>query len=155
MHMDLRQLRYFLAIAEHRHFTRAAEACFVSQPALSQRIRSLERELGTSLFDRLPRGVELTAAGRVLRPHAERVVRDVENARIAVEEVVGQVRGEVSISTVQTANLSIVVESVARYRAMQPAVAVRVHEERSVDVIASVLAGKVNLGVVYLPLAER
>ena len=106
--MDIRQLRYFLAVAEHRHFTRAAQASFVSQPALSQRIRALERELGAPLFDRLAGGVELTTAGRVLRGYAERILRELENAKVAVEEVTGTVRGELSVSTVHTANLALV-----------------------------------------------
>src|SRR5690606_41173768 len=102
--MDIRQLRYFLAVAEHRHFTRAAQASFVSQPALSQRIRALERELGAPLFDRLAGGVELTTAGRVLRGYAERILRELENAKVAAEEVTGTARGELAGSTVQTAD---------------------------------------------------
>lgn len=150
--MELRQLRYFLAVAEHRHFTRAAEASFVSQPALSQQIQGLERELGAPLFDRLASGAELTTAGRVLREHAERVLREVENARVAVEEVVGTVRGELAVSAVHTANLVFVVDRLARFREEHPGVAVRIHEERSADVVQSVLAGKVNLGITYLPV---
>ncbi len=150
--MELRQLRYFLAVVEHRHFTRAARASFVSQPALSQQIQALERELGAPLFDRLPTGVELTAAGKVLHGYAERVVREVDNARLAVEEVVGTVRGEVSIATVQAASFAVVVDAVARLQARRPEVFVRVHEARSADVIADVVAGKVNLGVAYLPI---
>src|SRR5690625_7249931 len=107
--MNIRQLRYFLAVAEHRHFTRAAEAVSVSQPALSQQIRALEEELGTPLFDRLTTGIELTTAGQVLRSHAERILREVENARLAGEEVSGTVGGELSISAAHTASLLLVV----------------------------------------------
>ncbi|HEY8468412.1 MAG TPA: LysR substrate-binding domain-containing protein [Longimicrobiales bacterium] len=152
--MDVRQLRYFLAVAEHRHFTRAAQASFVSQPALSQQIRALERELGAPLFDRLTGGVELTTAGQVLRGYAERILRELENAKVAVEEVVGTVRGELSVSTVHTANLALVVDVLARFREEHPAVAVRIHEERSAEVVESVLSGRVNLGITYLPVAH-
>ena len=152
--MELRQLRYLLAVVEHRHFTRAAQASFVSQPALSQQIQALERELGAPLFDRLPGGVELTAAGKVLRGYAERAIHEVENARLAVEEVVGTVRGEVSIATVQTASFAVVVDAVARLQGCRPEVFVRVHEVRSAQVVADVLAGRVNLGVAYLPTDE-
>ncbi|HET9949846.1 MAG TPA: LysR substrate-binding domain-containing protein [Longimicrobiales bacterium] len=152
--MDLRQLRYFLAAAEHRHFTRAAEASFVSQPALSQQILGLERELGTPLFDRLSTGAELTTAGRVLRDYAERILREVDNAKAAVEEVANRVRGELSVATVHTANLALVVEALARFRREHPDVSVRIHEERSAEVVESVLSGRVNLGVTYLPVGH-
>lgn len=152
--MNLRQLRYFLAVAEHRHFTRAAEASFVTQPALSQQIRALEEELGAPLFDRLTTGTELTTAGQVLRGYAERILREVENARVAVEEVAGTVRGELSISAVHTANLAVVVDVLARFQRLHPTVAVRIHEERSTDVVESVLSGRVNLGITYLPVHD-
>lgn len=152
--MELRQLRYFLAVARHRHFTRAAEASFVSQPALSQQIRALEQELGTPLFDRLTTGAELTTAGRALQGYAERILREVENASAAVEEVAGMVQGELSISVVHTAVPALVVDVLAAFRELHPSVAIRVHEERSTDVVEAVLSGRVNLGITYLPVAH-
>src|SRR5690625_2765731 len=88
--MNIRQLRYFLAVAEHRHFTRAAEAVSVSQPALSQQIRALEEALGTPLFDVLTTGTEWRPAGQFLRSQAERIFREVENARLAVRRSLAQ-----------------------------------------------------------------
>jgi len=152
--MELRQLRYFLAVARHRHFTHAAEASFVSQPALSQQIRALEQELGAPLFDRLTTGAELTTAGRALHDYAERILRDVENGRVAVEEVAGTVRGELAISAVHTAVPALLVEVLAEFRELYPTVTIRLHEERSGDVLESVLSGRVNLGITYLPVAH-
>jgi DNA-binding transcriptional LysR family regulator len=152
--MTTRQLRYFLAVAEHRHFTRAAEASFVSQPALSQQIQALEKELGTPLFDRLARGVELTVAGTVLSGYAEQILREMENARLAVEETTGRVRGELSLSAVHTASVALVVEALASFRKAHPEVSVRMHEESSGRVVESVLSGHVNLGVTYLPVGH-
>lgn len=152
--MELRQLRYFLAVARYRHFTRAADASFVSQPALSQQVRALERELGVPLFDRLSTGAELTTAGHALHGYAERILREVENARVAVEEVVGTVRGELSVSAVHTAIPALVVDVLARFRERHPSVAIRIHEERSTEVVESVLSGRVNLGITYLPVAH-
>lgn len=152
--MELRQLRYFLAVAEQRNFTRAAEATFVSQPALSQQIRALEREVGAPLFDRLSTGAELTVAGQALRGYAERVLREVENARVAVEEAAGVARGELSVSTVHTAIPGLIVEVLADFRERHPSVAVRLHEEKSAEVVEAVLSGKVNVGVTYLPVAH-
>lgn len=150
--MELRQLRYFVAVADHRHFTRAAEAQFVSQPALSQQIQALERDVGAPLFDRLGRRVELTAAGRVLLEHARRVLREVENARAALEDVRGGVRGELTIATIQTANVGFLVDVIARFRRSHPGVMVRVREERS-DAVAGILrSGGAQLGLAYLPV---
>lgn len=152
--MDIRQLRYFLAVAEQRHFTRAAEQCFVSQPALSQQVLSLERELGAPLFDRLSTGAELTTAGRALLGHAQRILLEVENARVAVNDVAGTVRGELSVAAVHTASLALVVDAVAAFRQQHPAVSVRIIEERSSAVLDAVVTGRVNLGVTYLPTSH-
>ncbi|MFF1797436.1 LysR family transcriptional regulator, partial [Kitasatospora sp. NPDC058263] len=81
--MQLQQLRYFLAVAETRHFTRAAEAAHVAQPSLSQQIRALERELGAELFHRTRGNIALTDAGDALLPLARRILADTESARLA------------------------------------------------------------------------
>ena len=79
--MDLTQLSYFHAAATQQHFTRAAEAAHVAQPALSRQIRTLETELGLPLFDRVGRGVQLTAAGRAILPRVERILAEAEAIR--------------------------------------------------------------------------
>jgi len=79
--MNLSDLRYLVAVADHRHFGRAAEACFVSQPTLSTQIKKLERELGVELFERHPRQVLLTAAGEQVLQHARRVVHEADGIR--------------------------------------------------------------------------
>lgn len=152
--MELRQLRYFVAVAEHRNFTRAAESQFVSQPALSQQIQALERELDVALFDRLGRRVELTAAGRVLHDHARSVLREVDNARSAMDDVRGALRAEISIAAIQTAHVSFLVDVIARMRRTHPGVVVRVREERSEAVPELVRAGEVQLGLTYVPLVS-
>src|SRR5882672_222310 len=78
--MNLRQLRYFTAIADERSFTRAAEQLLVAQPSLSQQIKSLEAELGGQLLERLPTGVRLTAAGQAFLPEARAAVRHADRA---------------------------------------------------------------------------
>jgi len=85
--MELQQLRYFVAVAELKHFTKAADATHVSQPALSKQIAVLERELGSALFSRARGNVALTAAGETLLPYARRVLADVDSARIEVREL--------------------------------------------------------------------
>ena len=82
--MELRHLRYFLAVADAAHFTRAAQKLWVSQPTLSQQIKQLEEELGAPLFHRGAGGVQLTAAGEKFRPYALRVLREMEEAVAAI-----------------------------------------------------------------------
>ena len=82
--MELRHLRYFLAVADAAHFTRAAQKLWVSQPTLSQQIKQLEEELGAPLFHRGAGGVQLTAAGEKFRPYAERVLHEMEEAVAAI-----------------------------------------------------------------------
>src|SRR3954470_19455082 len=93
--MDLRQLQYFAALAEHRHFTRAAESIHVAQPALSQQIRRLEDELGVPLVDRTTRRVALTDAGEVLVGRARRVLAEVDAARAEMADLAGLRSGHV------------------------------------------------------------
>ncbi|MCH2221643.1 MAG: LysR family transcriptional regulator, partial [Dechloromonas sp.] len=91
--MELRQLRYFLAIAEHGSFSKAAGAVHVAQSALSHQLAQLEDELGQALFQRLPRGVELTPAGRAFHPHALSILRQVDDARNSVTQAEGETVG--------------------------------------------------------------
>src|SRR3954465_12665234 len=95
--MQLQQLRYFLAVAETRHFTRAAEVLGVAQPTLSKQIHTLEASLGAPLFDRVRGAVTLTAAGETLLPMAQRMVADADAAVGAGRDVVGLRRGEVRV----------------------------------------------------------
>src|SRR3954470_8245233 len=90
--MELRQLRYFAAVAEHANFNRAAERLHVAQPALSRQVGGLEKELGVVLFERLPRGVRLTPAGAAFGDRARRILAEVEAAR---EHALDAQRGKV------------------------------------------------------------
>ena len=91
--MNLRDLKYLVALADHRHFGRAAEACFVSQPTLSTQVRKLEEELGVALVERAPRRVMLTPVGIEIAERARKVIADVEQmaeiARRAVDAALG------------------------------------------------------------------
>jgi DNA-binding transcriptional LysR family regulator len=98
--MELRQLEYFVAVAEEANFTRAAQRIHVAQPAVSASIRQLERDLGEPLFDRSRRAVRLTVAGAALLPHARAALKSVADARTAVAEVSGLMRGSVVVGTV-------------------------------------------------------
>src|SRR5271168_1313335 len=102
--MELRHLRYFLAVADRTHFRRAAESMHVSQPTLSQQIQQLEKELETILFDRIGKRVRLTVAGETFRHYAQRVLRELEEAQVALLELDGLKRGKLFVGAVQTLN---------------------------------------------------
>src|SRR4051794_7983702 len=100
--MELHQLRYFVAVAELGHFTRAAERCLVAQPSLSQQIGKLEAELGRPLFARLGRVVRLPGAGRALYEQAVTILASVEEAKRQVADVSGEQAGVVSVGAIPT-----------------------------------------------------
>ncbi len=152
--MELRQLHYFLAIAEERHFTRAATRLFVSQPNLSQQIRQLEDELGAPLFDRSGRQVLLTAAGELFARHAQRVVRELEDAQRAIIELEGLQRGALALGVVQTVNSYLLPDVVTTFAASYPGIALRIEERAAGEVERAVGAGALQLGIGFLPASS-
>ena len=135
--MELRQLEYFVAVARHRHFTRAAADVSVAQPALSQQIRKLEAELGTDLFRRTTRRVELTDAGELLLPRARTILAEVESARQEVSELEGLLRGHVEIGSLPLASLG-VPSMLQEFRRLYPGIGIHLHEQ-AVDVVLAML----------------
>src|SRR3954447_21126043 len=105
--MELRHLRYFVAVAETSNFTRAAELSFVAQSALSQQVAALEKELGNQLFHRTSRAVTLTEAGEVLLPLARRILADVELAKMEMDALAGVQRGKLRLGLIQTAGTEV------------------------------------------------
>src|SRR5689334_20906248 len=112
--MELRQLRYFMAVAETNHFRRAAESLHVSQPTLSQQIHQLEKELGMTLFDRIKKRVRLTVAGETFRHHIQRVLHELDEAKVALLELDGLKRGKLYVGAVQTLNTYLIPPIIAR-----------------------------------------
>ncbi|MFH9352874.1 LysR family transcriptional regulator [Kitasatospora sp. NPDC017646] len=149
--MQLQQLRYFLAVAETRHFTRAAEAVHVAQPSLSQQIRSLERELGAELFHRTRGNIALTDAGDALLPLARRILADTESARMAVQETVQLRRGRVRLGAPPSLCTSLVPDVLRVFRDRYPGVALGVREGGSRDLVRWLAAGELDLALVITP----
>lgn len=149
--LELRHLRYFLAVAETAHFTRAARQLHVTQPTLSHQIRQLENQLEAPLFDRAGRKVRLTAAGETLRPFAERVLHELDAAQDALGELRGLRRGRLRVGLVQTVNTCVVPEIVARFCAAHPGVRVACTELSVEEIEAALEAGRLDLGVGFLP----
>ena len=150
--MELHQLRYFLAVARTKNFSRGAEQCHVAQPSLSQQIMKLEDELGERLFERTKREVSLTPAGDLLRVHAERVLQEVELARDGVREFRGLVRGRVVLGVLPTVAPYFLPQRLRAFSSRFPTVEVVVHEDTTDQLAAAVLAKEVDLALVSLPV---
>jgi DNA-binding transcriptional LysR family regulator len=150
--MDVRQLRYFLAIVDHGSVHRAAQELFVAQSSVSQALRALERDLGADLFHRTGRGLVLTPAGERLIGPARDVLRGVELARATVEAADGQSPGRLVITSTPAPSISPLAAMVSRFRVAHPAVEVAVRAAATpVEVVASVRAGNAELGLLGTP----
>jgi DNA-binding transcriptional LysR family regulator len=153
--MELRQLAHFVAVAEQRHFTRAATALHLTQSSLSASIRALERELGGSLFVRSTRRVELTEAGRALLPAAHRALAAADDGRDAVAGVHGLLRGQLTIGSLQTLGILDLAALLSRYHRRHPAVSIRLRNANVSALVHDTVTGKLDLAFVDLPLGER
>lgn len=147
--MELRHLRYFTAVAEEQHFGRAAERLHVAQPALSRQIRDLEHEMGFLLFDRLPRGVRLNAAGKLFLSDARRILHDVEEAKRRAERIARGQAGTLRIGIATAVSWhGVVVDSFREFRRRQPDAALELHHLLSVHQVEAVLSGRLDAGFV-------
>jgi DNA-binding transcriptional LysR family regulator len=153
--MELRQLSHFLAVAEERHFTRAAARVHLTQSSLSSSIRALERELGSDLFVRSTRQVELTEAGRALLPAARQTIATAEDGRDAVAAVRGLVRGHLAIGAIQALGLVNLPALVARFHRRHPAVTLRIHHAGAAELVRRTADGEIDLAIVDLPLGPQ
>ncbi|MEU8579344.1 LysR family transcriptional regulator [Streptomyces abikoensis] len=147
--MDLRRLRYFVAVAEELHFGRAAARLHMSQPPLSQRIRELENELDCQLFQRSAQGVRLTEAGSVLLGEARQVLDAAERARERVRET-GR-RRTIVVGTVAGAGLEFGPRAAAAFRRTHPDAQVRLCEAAISDPTAGLRSGRVDVALTRLP----
>lgn len=150
--MQLHQLQYFAAVADLRHFTRAAESVHVAQPSLSQQIRALERELGAELFHRARGHITLTDAGEVLLPLARRILADAETARREVQEVAQLRRGRVRLGAPPSLCASLVPDVLKDFHRRYPGVDLVVHEDGSQDLVRVLAAGELDLALIITPL---
>src|SRR3712207_813290 len=151
--MDLRQLRYLVAVADERQFTRAAARMHVAQPALSQQIRRLEDELGLALVDRTTRRVALTGAGELLVARARRALAEVDAARAELEDLAGIRSGRVMIGAMQSLGPLDLPALLADFHAAHAGVELSIREGMSDELLAMLHADQVDLA--FLSLAGR
>ena len=145
--MQLHQLAYFVAVAEHRHFTRAAEEMRVAQPSLSQQIRTLEHDLGAPLFHRIRGNVSLTEAGEVLLPIARRILAETESARLAIRELDELDRGRVRLGAPPSLCTGLLPAMLSAFRRRYPGIQLELHESGSGDLRQRLAEGGLDLAL--------
>ena len=146
--MELHELHAFEAVAKYRSFTRAAEALFLTQPAVTRQIGSLEAKLRTRLFERLGRTVRLTAAGEVLHRYTTEILRLAAEAESAVGDVATGAAGRLAVGASSTAATYVLPQYLRKFRENWPGVELSIHTGTSAQVVEMIVGGAVDVGVV-------
>ncbi|MFK4065081.1 LysR family transcriptional regulator [Streptomyces sp. NPDC029674] len=146
--MELRQLEYFVAVAEEENFTRAAERVHISQSGVSAQIRQLEQDLGASLFDRSGRGVRLTPAGAAALRHARSALAAVDAVRQAVDEVTGLIRGRLVVGMVTACTVTPLFDALSAFHHEHPGVEIVLLEDTSDRLIERLRTGRADIALV-------
>ncbi|MFI1765733.1 transcriptional regulator CynR [Streptomyces sp. NPDC020800] len=147
--LELRHLRYLLAVAEHGNFTRAAEDLHISQPTLSHQIKQLEHTLGVQLLDRTGRTVRLTDAGEVYTDHARRALRDLAAAERAVHDVHDLSRGHLRLAVTPTFTAYLIGPLVAELHTRHPGIGLTLVEMAQDRIEAGLLGDDIDLGIAF------
>jgi DNA-binding transcriptional LysR family regulator len=146
--MELRQLEYFVAVAEEQNFTRAAERVHISQSGVSAQIRQLERELGAELFDRSARAATLTVAGKAALAHARAALAAAGAVSQAVGQVTGLIRGRITVGMVIGCTVTPLFDALAAFRRAHPAVEISLLEDNSSRLLEGVRASAIDLALI-------
>lgn len=153
--MDLRQLRYFVAVAEAGTMTRAAKRCHVAQPSLSQQIAKLEKGLGVVLFDRQARGVALTPAGKALLPRARRMLADAEEIRARIADDVSEGAGRFAVGAIPTIAPYTLHRVLPRLREEFPLAEITIREDLTDVVAEAVEDNQLDLAITSTPIRRE
>jgi DNA-binding transcriptional LysR family regulator len=148
--MELRHLRYFVAVGEEQHYGRAAQRLHVAQPALSRQIRDLENEIGCQLFDRLPRGVRISTAGKSFLDDARRILQHVNEAAMRAGRVARGQSGILRVGFTENASWhGVVPDSFRQFRQRQPDVELQLNPLSSLAQVDAVRSGSLDAGFVF------
>lgn len=150
--MQFQQLQYFVAVAETRHFTRAADLVHVAQPSLSQQIKALERELGADLFLRARGNITLTDAGEALLPLARRILADADTARHEVQELAQLRSGRIRLGATPSLCTGLLPDVLRAFHDRYPGIRLLIEEGGSHDLVRELARGALDLALVVLPL---
>ncbi len=155
--MELRHLRYFVAVGEEQHYGRGAQRLRVAQPALSRQIQDLEDELGFQLFDRLPRGVKISAAGKSFLEDARRILQQVNEATTRARRVAHGQSGTLRVGFTENASWhGVVPESFRKFRQEQPEAELQVNPLSSLEQFEAVRSGRLDAGFIFnMPKTDR
>lgn len=151
--MEIQQIRYFSKLAELGNFTRAAEACDVSQPSLSQQISKLELELGQPLFERLGRGTRLTGAGERFKERADQILRLIDEARASVIDEPDA--GQIIIAGIPTIAPFFLPAVLSRLGKSAPRAQIHIREETTQDMLHLLAEGAIDLAVLAMPIKQE
>src|SRR5579864_3791220 len=154
--MELRHLRYFVAVGEEQHYGRAASRLRVAQPALSRQIQDLEAEVGFKLFERLPRGVKLSAAGKLFLPDARRILQEVSEAAGRASRVARGLSGTLRVGFAENASWrGVVPDSFRRFREQRPDAELQLQPAASLEQLEAIRAGRLDAGFVnFMPKSD-
>lgn len=155
MNIELRQLRYFIAVAEESHFGRAAARLHMTQPPLSQTIQSLEAALGTPLFVRTKRSVALTPAGAALLPEARRILQQTNALPDLARRAASGESGLLSLSFVSTADYSVLPPLLREFRERYPMVQIDLREATTDVQLEDLVQGRIDAGLLIPPLPDK
>ena len=153
--MEIHQLTYFVAVAETGSFSRAAERCNIAQPSLSQQIMKLEQELGEPLFDRLPRKVVLTDAGRTLLPRAVSILSDLQDIKHTLNQNVDAGHGLLNVGFIPTIAPFVLPRVIKRFSQEFPNARLTVQEDLTETIVRNLLDGKLDVGITSMPIRHR
>jgi LysR family transcriptional regulator, hca operon transcriptional activator len=153
--LELRHLRYFLAVAKHLHFGRAADALHTAQPALSQQIRRLERELGGALFERTKRYVALTPLGSDLLDEAQTVVEAADRLAVRGRDASNEPRGHLQIGVVMPATIGIIPRAVPSYRSAFPAVELDIDTLPLYEHVPALIERRIDVAILREPIDDE
>ena len=146
--MEIHQLRYFVAVAEEGSFSRAAAREHVAQPSLSQQIQKLEFDIGERLFDRLPRAIVLTEAGKCLLDYARRALLEMTNARRCVEDLKRDVAGRLTIGAILTIAPYVLPELIEKFQSRYPKVTLEIFEDTTESLTLRLEDGTLDVALV-------
>ena len=152
--MNFRALQYFVKLAEMKHFSKAAEACFVSQPTLSTQIRKLEEELGVSLVERAPRQIMLTPIGEDIAHRARHVLRDIEHIKTAARRSKNPATGTIRLGIFPTLAPYLLPHVIPDIRDNFPELKLQLAEEKTEDILRMLDQGRLDAGLLALPVED-
>jgi DNA-binding transcriptional LysR family regulator len=153
--IELRQMRYFLAVAEERSFTRASRRCHVAQPSLSRQIRALELSLGTRVFERLPREIRVTPAGRVFEKEVAQALEHCLRAVSLVRALEREKNQQLKIGLSVLSDLPRMLALMQKAQKAAAELSMECRQDNTADLLPALLRGKLDLAIIDLPLEER